>query len=230
MQVGAEFLNTFAAVFAAMRFYCDYCDSHLTHDSVRTSLAEDDHASSLHAYQSNISRNCLGLTFMLLHESTGSSSFHLQPSVRKQHNAGFKHKANVRAYYLQFEQQETEDMLEKKMAANMALAMQHGPGFAGPGGIPRPRAGLVRPPAGMPPAGMGPPGMPPAGMPPAGLTPPVAGMRPPPNMPPPGMAHSMPPPGHGAHPRTVPAVLRSCTSVGTFGAIHLPSNVITCIR
>lgn len=126
----------------------------------------------------------------------------MQPSVRKQHNAGFKHKANVRAYYLQFEQQETEDMLEKKMAANMALAMQHGPGFAGPGGIPRPRAGLMRPPAGMPPAGM-----PPAGMPPAGLNPPVAGMRPVPNMPPPGMGHAMPPPGHGGHPRMIPTRL-----------------------
>lgn len=126
-----------------------------------------------------------------------------QPSVRKQHNAGFKHKANVRAYYLQFEQQETEDMLEKKMAANMALAMQHGPGFAGPGGIPRPRAGLVRPPAGMPPAGMPPAGMPPAGMPPAGMNPPIAGMRPGPGMPPPGMAHGMPPPGHGGHPRMI---------------------------
>lgn len=132
-----------------------------------------------------------------------NSTYAMQPSVRKQHNAGFKHKANVRAYYLQFEQQETEDMLEKKMAANMALAMQHGPGFAGPGGIPRPRAGLVRPPAGMPPAGM-----PPAGMPAAGLNPPMAGMRPVPNMPPPGMAHAMPPPGHGGHPRMIPTRLR----------------------
>lgn len=119
----------------------------------------------------------------------------MQPSVRKQHNAGFKHKANVRAYYLQFEQQETEDMLEKKMAANMALAMQHGPGFAGPGmppgGIPRPRAGLVRPSAGMPPGGM----------PPAGLGPPIAGMRPAPSMPPPTMAPGMAPPGPGGAPR-----------------------------
>ena len=36
------------------RYYCDYCDAYLTHDSA---------------------------------------------SVRKQHNIGFKHKANVRAYY-----------------------------------------------------------------------------------------------------------------------------------
>jgi U1 small nuclear ribonucleoprotein C len=118
----------------------------------------------------------------------------LQPSVRKQHNAGFKHKANVRAYYLQFEQQETEDMLEKKMAANMALAMR--PGFGAPAVLPGtpalPRAGLVRPHIG---GGMG-GGMPPVNMPPAGLAPPLAGLRPPPHAaPPPGMG--MPPPGMG---------------------------------
>ncbi|ABO94751.1 predicted protein [Ostreococcus lucimarinus CCE9901] len=39
------------------RYYCDYCNAHLTHDSA---------------------------------------------TVRKQHNSGFKHKANVRAYYAQF--------------------------------------------------------------------------------------------------------------------------------
>ncbi|OUS41999.1 U1 zinc finger-domain-containing protein, partial [Ostreococcus tauri] len=39
------------------RFYCDYCDAFLTHDS---------------------------------------------STVRKQHNSGFKHKANVRNYYAQF--------------------------------------------------------------------------------------------------------------------------------
>ena len=42
------------------RYYCDYCDAYLTHDSA---------------------------------------------SVRKQHVTGFKHKANVRAYYALFEQQ-----------------------------------------------------------------------------------------------------------------------------
>ncbi|QDZ22215.1 U1 small nuclear ribonucleoprotein C [Chloropicon primus] len=42
------------------RYYCDYCDAYLTHDSA---------------------------------------------SVRKQHNSGFKHKANVRAYYEVFENQ-----------------------------------------------------------------------------------------------------------------------------
>lgn len=95
--------------------------------------------------------------------------------MRKQHNAGFKHKANVRAYYLQFEQQETEDMLEKKMAANMAIAMQ--PSFGQPAVLPGtpqlPLAGLVRPPMG--------------GMPPGGAMPPISGLRPPPGGPPMGM-------------------------------------------
>ena len=39
------------------RYYCDYCDAYLTHDS---------------------------------------------PVVRKQHNTGYKHKANVKSYYTQF--------------------------------------------------------------------------------------------------------------------------------
>lgn len=38
-----------------VRYYCDYCDAFLTHDS---------------------------------------------PAVRKQHNTGYKHKSNVKAYYL----------------------------------------------------------------------------------------------------------------------------------
>jgi U1 small nuclear ribonucleoprotein C len=111
----------------------------------------------------------------------------LQPSVRKQHNAGFKHKANVRAYYLQFEQQETEDMLEKKMAANMAIAMQ--PSFGQPAVLPGtpalPRAGLVRPHMGGMPGGM-----------PGGAMPPIAGLRPPPSGP---LPVGMQPPPAGLH-------------------------------
>jgi len=29
----------------------------------------------------------------------------MQPLVRRQHNSGFKHKANVKAYYLQYEEE-----------------------------------------------------------------------------------------------------------------------------
>lgn len=42
------------------RYYCDYCDAYLTHDSA---------------------------------------------AVRKQHNSGFKHKSNFKAYYLQYEEE-----------------------------------------------------------------------------------------------------------------------------
>lgn len=55
------------------RFYCDYCDAYLTHDSAR---------------------------------------------VRKQHNSGFKHKANVRAYYRVFFDQfiEHEERIEREQS------------------------------------------------------------------------------------------------------------------
>lgn len=123
----------------------------------------------------------------------------MQPAVRKQHNAGFKHKANVRAYFLQFEQQETEDMLEKKMADNMAKIMK--PGFGRPGGPAMPVAGLMRPPMGIgpPPGGMpgGPPGPPGGGpmggMPPRGMPGPPGLAAPPAMRAPPGMAMAPPP-------------------------------------
>lgn len=52
------------------RYYCDYCDTYLTHDS---------------------------------------------PSVRKQHNSGYKHKANVRTYYQQFEEQQTQSLIDQRI-------------------------------------------------------------------------------------------------------------------
>ncbi|KAI4342816.1 hypothetical protein MLD38_027391 [Melastoma candidum] len=52
------------------RYYCDYCDTYLTHDS---------------------------------------------PSVRKQHNAGYKHKANVRIYYQQFEEEQNQSIVDQKV-------------------------------------------------------------------------------------------------------------------
>lgn len=64
------------------RYYCDYCDTYLTHDS---------------------------------------------PSVRKQHNAGYKHKANVRAYYQQFEEQQTQSLIDQRIKEHLgqAAAFQH---------------------------------------------------------------------------------------------------------
>lgn len=56
------------------RYYCDYCDTYLTHDS---------------------------------------------PSVRKQHNAGYKHKANVRAYYQQFEEQQTQSLIDQRVKEHL---------------------------------------------------------------------------------------------------------------
>lgn len=83
------------------RYYCDYCDTFLTHDS---------------------------------------------PAVRKQHNAGYKHKANVREYYEQFEEKQTQSLIDQRIREQLA---------AGPmGGFP---PGLLRP--GMNPLAMM-PGMP----------------------------------------------------------------------
>ncbi|KNA22901.1 hypothetical protein SOVF_029220 [Spinacia oleracea] len=57
------------------RYYCDYCDTYLTHDS---------------------------------------------PSVRKQHNAGYKHKANVRIYYQQFEEQQTQSLIDQRIKEHLS--------------------------------------------------------------------------------------------------------------
>ncbi|KAI4304138.1 hypothetical protein MLD38_039689 [Melastoma candidum] len=62
---------------AMPRYYCDYCDTYLTHDS---------------------------------------------PSVRKQHNAGYKHKANVRLYYQQFEEQQTQSIIDQRIKEHLGQA------------------------------------------------------------------------------------------------------------
>ncbi|XP_071718213.1 U1 small nuclear ribonucleoprotein C-like [Rutidosis leptorrhynchoides] len=59
------------------RYYCDYCDTYLTHDS---------------------------------------------PSVRKQHNAGYKHKANVRTYYQQYEAQQNQYLIDQKVKEHLGQA------------------------------------------------------------------------------------------------------------
>ncbi|KAL3531409.1 hypothetical protein ACH5RR_010731 [Cinchona calisaya] len=56
------------------RYYCDYCDTYLTHDS---------------------------------------------PSVRKQHNAGYKHKANVRTYYQQYEAQLNQSLIDQRVKEHL---------------------------------------------------------------------------------------------------------------
>ncbi|KAG6507181.1 hypothetical protein ZIOFF_032522 [Zingiber officinale] len=55
----------------------------------------------------------------------------LQPSVRKQHNAGYKHKANVRSYYQQFEEQQTQSLIDQRIKEHLgqAAAFQVGATF-----------------------------------------------------------------------------------------------------
>jgi U1 small nuclear ribonucleoprotein C len=145
------------------RYYCDYCDTYLTHDS---------------------------------------------PVVRKQHNSGFKHKANVRNYYMQFEETQTQSAIDDKI---MNFAQHARPAMPLPGmGPPMPLG--HRPPMGMPPPGMGmdmrpPMGMP--GMPPPGYGRPPMGMPPPQFRPPPGM----PPPQYRPPPQQPPMQMQQAPPV-----------------
>lgn len=52
-----------------------------------------------------------------------------QPVVRKQHNTGYKHKANVRNYYMQFEEAQTQDLIDTRIMEHLAKA------GAGPGQV-----------------------------------------------------------------------------------------------
>nr|GMD83512.1 U1 small nuclear ribonucleoprotein C [Ipomoea batatas] len=45
-----------------------------------------------------------------------------QPSVRKQHNAGYKHKANVRSYYQKFEEQQTQALIDQRIKERLGQA------------------------------------------------------------------------------------------------------------
>lgn len=42
-----------------------------------------------------------------------------QPVVRKQHNSGYKHKANVKAYYSQFEEAVLQSQIEEQIRSRM---------------------------------------------------------------------------------------------------------------
>ena len=77
-----------------------------------------------------------------------------QVLVRKQHNSGLKHKANVRSYYKEFHQAlndplqgnlRAKEELQRQIAANFNAAMMSGPGPARGGGPPR---GMYMPPGG----------------------------------------------------------------------------------
>ncbi|GAB5587049.1 U1 small nuclear ribonucleoprotein C [Umbelopsis nana] len=118
------------------KYYCEYCDIFLTHDS---------------------------------------------SSVRKAHNAGKAHVANVRNYYAELGQDKAQSIIDEITKAYE--------GAGAPGGIPAQYAGYAPPPMYGGPGGPPPPGFrPPMGPPP--------GMRGPPGPggPPPGMGG---PPPHG---------------------------------
>ncbi|KAL1550225.1 U1 small nuclear ribonucleoprotein C-like [Salvia divinorum] len=125
------------------RYYCDYCDTYLTHDS---------------------------------------------PSVRKQHNAGYKHKANVRSYYQQYEAQLNQSLIDQKVKEHL--------GAFRPPVAPYPRPGLPVLPTPLP--GQFPPGAPfrppvlPRPMPlPPGYAPMPPHMLPPPGAPVPGQMNGL---------------------------------------
>lgn len=119
--------------------HADYCDTYLTHDSVRPHTHVHLHA--LHKLHG--AWPTLGPLLTLV-------PFVTQPVVRKQHNTGFKHKvrlhalptaplpmghlakptsnnnaktgrvcfaqANVRNYYMMFEQNQTQGLIDNKLA------------------------------------------------------------------------------------------------------------------
>ncbi|KAL3634614.1 hypothetical protein CASFOL_021668 [Castilleja foliolosa] len=47
------------------------------------------------------------------------------PSVRKQHNSGYKHKANIREYYQKFEQQQTQFLIDQKIKEHLGQAVAY---------------------------------------------------------------------------------------------------------
>ncbi|XP_047334079.1 U1 small nuclear ribonucleoprotein C [Impatiens glandulifera] len=132
------------------RYYCDYCDTYLTHDS---------------------------------------------PSVRKQHNAGYKHKANVRTYYQQFESQLHQIMVDQKIKEHLGQAAAFRP-VGAPFNPLRPQLPLLPTPGmtmmGGGPMNMGPPLIP--GMRPPMLPPPYPGAPGGYMSGPPGMMPQMAPP------------------------------------
>lgn len=70
-----------------------------------------------------------------------------QPSVRKQHNAGYKHKANVRSYYQQFEEQQTQSLIDQRIKEHLgqAAAFQVGAAY-NQHLVARPRLPVIPPP------------------------------------------------------------------------------------
>ncbi|KAI9911309.1 hypothetical protein PsorP6_009664 [Peronosclerospora sorghi] len=155
------------------RYYCDYCDTYLTHDSLIVLLQ---------SFFGSFTSLFL-LSFV---------PFILQQAGRKQHNRGWKHRENVKLYYEQFLAGQGVVMTPGAWLRGPTPACSLPPRPGGPPNIGMPvgyppRAG---PPRGMmPPPGMRPPLYrgPPRGPPPMG----IVGMRGPPG---PGGVSGPPPP------------------------------------
>ncbi|CAA2973298.1 U1 small nuclear ribonucleo C-like [Olea europaea subsp. europaea] len=151
------------------RYYCDYCDTYLTHDS---------------------------------------------PSVRKQHNAGYKHKqANVRTYYQQYEAQLNQSLIDQKVKEHLGA-------FRPPAPYPQLRPGLPILPTPMPIPGAQFPGFRPPVLPrptpgaPGYVGPPMPQMAPPPGALLPGQPNGLQMPASAPPPPTVPGSAGTPTSGG----------------
>lgn len=159
------------------RYYCDYCDTYLTHDS---------------------------------------------PSVRKQHNSGYKHKANVRSYYQQYEAQLNQSLIDQRVKEHLVAFRAPAPPYAQMRpGLPvfptpgqNPMAGNPQLPAGTPlMPGFRPP-MLPRPLPPGYVSgPPMPSMMAPPGAPMPGQVNSLPRPPMGA-PTSLPGSAGMATPTG----------------
>nr|GMD25033.1 U1 small nuclear ribonucleoprotein C-like [Ipomoea batatas] len=127
----------------------------------------------------------------------------LQPSVRKQHNSGYKHKANVRSYYQQYEAQLNQSLIDQRVKEHLVAFRAPAPPYA------QMRPGLpVFPTPGQNPM---------AGNPqlPAGYVsgPPMPSMVAPPGAPMPGQVNSLPRPPMGA-PTSLPGSAGMATPTG----------------
>ncbi len=83
------------------RYYCDYCDTYLTHDSVRSIIVrhtlsnrDDFVLMVLFSVLLPLYIQCFAA---LVHppQKNTNTFLHVQPVVRKQHNDGYKHKVNA---------------------------------------------------------------------------------------------------------------------------------------
>ncbi|CAG2164957.1 unnamed protein product [Oppiella nova] len=155
------------------KYYCDYCDTFLTHDSVCMALTV------IH-----VTTNCLHVTTNCLCVCVHP----LQPSVRKTHCNGRKHKENVNSAHRW--RQRAADHSKWDHLSNQAAAFKASKALSSAfAGVPKPPPGAILPP---------PPPLPP------GARFPVAGGRLPiiPNVPPPPL-----PPGAGMTGMMIPPPL-----------------------